>query len=498
MPSKQKTPRAKIHEITADNDIRYRGPITYQHFQILGWLCIVVSQIALLLRIGSKLDASIAESFGSIEPLLKSISNMSLPLLLFANFAQILDSSDGYKNQLIKNACASLGVFVSSLFFFYRYIVGALAAVSTDPAEAGPVLEALLQTLSPTGFISFNLFIDLFLCTLVMFFLNYQPQRFFRGKLVHVFRLFTLLPIGYEIACMVLKVLSARGVVRLPLWTFPLLTVKPPMTFLLFIILAFFVKVRELRFRRHGKTHAEYQEFLKTNKNSWNFSVFLAIMIVVVSVLDFAVMTGYSVFGAVERMSLTEVYHNAEALPTPDGEKMPEGSPPLEVRTSEQLTLSVRDAEAEKYRLFLSELAEDESAKELLALLEEMSGEQFNLPSAEPTPEPLTEEERAQREREHLKKALETALTKEMITANALGFGGSISMLLLAPLVLLFSYTKAPRSEKVGLFIPAVGVVLIVFLYLEGARLMLWNLPIPKMNMSELSENILLLQLFLR
>ena len=42
-------------------------------------------------------------------------------------------------------------------------IISALAALSSNPADAMPALEAILQVISPNGFISFNLFIDLFL-----------------------------------------------------------------------------------------------------------------------------------------------------------------------------------------------------------------------------------------------------------------------------------------------------------------------------------------------
>ena len=77
------------------------------------------------------------------------------------------------------------------------------------------------------------------------------------------------------------------------------------MTFVLFVALALFVKTRELRFRRHGKTHEEYRAFLKTRRNSWNFSVFLAIMLVIVSLLDLAVVMGFSLNEVVQTIDLT-------------------------------------------------------------------------------------------------------------------------------------------------------------------------------------------------
>ena len=51
---REKKPRRKWHERTAEKDIRYRGPLNYQHFQILGWLCIVASQASVILSLGAR------------------------------------------------------------------------------------------------------------------------------------------------------------------------------------------------------------------------------------------------------------------------------------------------------------------------------------------------------------------------------------------------------------------------------------------------------------
>ena len=40
------------------------------------------------------------------------------------------------------------------------------------------------------------------------------------------------------------------------------------MTFMVFIFLAIHIKTRELRYCRHGKTHEEYQAFLKEQQES--------------------------------------------------------------------------------------------------------------------------------------------------------------------------------------------------------------------------------------
>ena len=55
----RKRKRVKLHEHTAENDIRYRGPLNYQHFQMLGWMCIVASAAVVLITLGAKMDSSL-------------------------------------------------------------------------------------------------------------------------------------------------------------------------------------------------------------------------------------------------------------------------------------------------------------------------------------------------------------------------------------------------------------------------------------------------------
>lgn len=450
MAQNKKSRRTKIHEVTAENDIRYRGPLTYQHFQILGWLCIAASQAALILNIIIKTDPSAAARFGGMKTMLGYMSELSLPLLLIANFAQILDDSDGYKKQLLKNAAAAALVFGLSLLLFYRYLVGGAAGISTEPGEAEQDMALLAHLITPTGFVSFNLFIDLLMCTLVMFFLNYRPKRVFTGKLEHVFRLFTLLPIAYEVICMILKVKSAEGDISLPVWAFPLMTVKPPMTFVLFIILAVFIKTRELRFRRHGKTHEDYQAFLRTNRNSLGFSVFLAVMVAVVSFLDFAVLTTYSVFGTASTMARIAEEMEAQgatASSLSEGTEAEPGAPS-------------------------GEPGERETAGKALA------------------PEPVPEEGERMADEAYSEMLTQIAAEKAKV-GYALGFGGSIPMFVLAPLILLFSYTREPRMKKAGMFIPLGGIALILFMYLEGFRYLMWHLPVGKIDLKSLRESVL-------
>ena len=366
----------KQRKYDTESDIRYRGPLSYRTFKILGWLCIALSQVAVLLTMEARLDPGMADALRTPTMVLKLLSNLALPFLLIANFALILNAGEGYGKQLARFGGIALAVVAGSVALFQRYIVGSVAVFMESRQEAVAFLSDMFHMPSGAGYLSYNLFIDLFLCTLLMFFLNYRPKRLFTGKLLGVFRAFAVLPVVYEIASITLKILAVEGKVALPLIVFPLLTVKPPMTFLVFVVLAFFIKNRERVFRKNGRTHADYQAFLKTNRNSLQFSRFTAIILAAAGILD---IVAFFVVSAILSQH------------TPEG----------------------------------AELAED-----------------FYL--------------------SHL---------------NALGLGDSVLLLLLSPLMLLFSYTRTHRNKMPDTLIPFAGVVLIALVYIEGGYQFLLMVP---------------------
>lgn len=370
------TKQKKLRKYDTENDIRYRGPLSYRSFRILGWICIALSQAAMLLRLEARLDPSMADVLGMPTTVLNLLSNMALPFLLIANFALILNAGEGYGKQLTRFGGISVAVVTGSVVLYQRYIVGSFAIIMESRQEAMTFLSDMLHTPSGPGYLSYNLFIDLFLCTLLMFFLNYRPKRLFTGRLLGVFRAFAVLPIAYEIASILLKVLAVEGKVALPLIVFPFLTVKPPMTFLVFVILALFIKNRERIFRKNGKTHEDYQAFLQTNRNSFQFSRFTAIILAAAGVLDIVAM--FVVSAILSR-------HAAEEA---------------------ELSMGV----------FLSHV-------------------------------------------------------------TALGVGESVLLLLLSPLMLLFSYTRTHKNKTLDTFIPIAGVALIALIYLEGGYQLLRMVP---------------------
>ena len=280
----------KLHEISVTDDIRYRGPISYQGFQILGWICIIAPMVNLILSLAYVSDPQEFQGTEFLLIILSNLAPLALPFLLIANFSQILNQTEGFKAQMLRNGLAALAIFAVSNLLFSRYVIGVLGHAVKQPEQVQPLLNELFAKYNGSGFVAFNLFIDLFICTLTMYFLNAHPKRIFTGKKVIILRLLVILPIAYEVASIILKVKSGLGQIIIPFWAFPLLTVKPPMTFLLFLFLSIHMSGRELRFRRNGRTHEEYVQYLKTRRNSLHFSICLVVAMMAAAILDFVLL----------------------------------------------------------------------------------------------------------------------------------------------------------------------------------------------------------------
>ncbi len=368
----KKRKRIKLHEVSLEQDIKYRGPLSYRHFRIIGWICIAISQVYVLLGIAMKISPALEEKIGLWPTILNWLSVLSIPLLLLASFSVILGSGNGYKRQLITMGGAAAAVIVLFELFFFRYIVGTMGHILGSRETATEMINSVIAGKSSAPFLAFNLFVDIVLCILFAYFLNYQPAKGLQGTKLVLFRLCALFPVFYEAASFSLKIMAVNGQLVIPTALFPFLTTKPPIMFLVFVVLTFYIKNRERRFCKNGRTHKEYQKFLKTNRNSWNFSVFTAKILVLAGVVDFILTIAVVVIMAFQR-----------------------GTTALELKSAD-------------------------------------------------------------------------IMSDYIIKAASMGFGKSMVLAPFAPVVLLFSYTRTYKNTFIDLLIPIGGVILIVFVYLEG------------------------------
>ena len=276
--------RKNIHLVNEENDIKFRGPISYRYLRIAGWLFLIISQVGILLGLADRFN--VIKLSDTLIGVLSSSNSLMTPLFLFAAFAQVLVAKDGYRRLLRTYVLGALGIYALFVIVFLHFGVGLLSALSGNWNAAYTTAEAVVAGLSTNGSIAFNIFIDLILCTLVTFFINYRPSKHFQGKKIYIFRSLVALPILYELGSITLKLFAANGAINLSPYVVPLLTTKPPVAFLIFIILALFVKNRERFYIKHGKTHEEYQAFLNTNVNRLHFSLFLVFTVIGAVIFD--------------------------------------------------------------------------------------------------------------------------------------------------------------------------------------------------------------------
>ena len=357
----------KVRSALEGNDIRYRGPLSYRHLRIIAWVLMAVSICGSILGFVLGVFPGAPEYAFAAETIMSIVGGLSLPLFLLANFSLILHARNGYKRLLASYGFFSIVLILLFLLIYDHYFNGIVRLIIGDQAVAQAFVDTTMVMIFKDGFMAFNVFIDLFVFTLLSFFLLYNPRRFFKGKKHIIFRMMALLPVLYEIASFVLKYLAVTGRAVIPVHIWPLLTTKPPIVFIVFVVLALHFKSRERSFRKSGFTYHEYKEYMNTNRNSLNFSVFAAVSFVIAGIVDLMLFV---------------------VLPL----------------------------------IFMAGFAD-------LAYLDE-----FN---------------------------------RFIQTTQSMGLGEGVYFFILAPFVLLFSYTKSYKNKTMDIFIPIGGIIFIVLAVLE-------------------------------
>jgi hypothetical protein len=92
------------------------------------------------------------------------------------------------------------------------------------------------------------------------------------------------------------------------------------MTFVVFISMAVFVKLRERRFQALGYTHTQFRAFLRTNRNSFHFSVFTVVLLLLAGLIDLFVYSlitgvGTAAFTAPFTRSVSSALGLGDAVP---------------------------------------------------------------------------------------------------------------------------------------------------------------------------------------
>ncbi len=134
---KRRRKRKRIDEYSLENDIRFRGPLSYRVLRILAWAFLTIAQVGTLLALGAKFDAGLASKVGTLPSYLKMASNIMMPLFLIATFATILNGSRSFKSMLMFYGGASILFYLLFIFFHEHFAASIVAFImETDIATA--------------------------------------------------------------------------------------------------------------------------------------------------------------------------------------------------------------------------------------------------------------------------------------------------------------------------------------------------------------------------
>ena len=299
--------KKSLYDFTPENDIKYKGVISYRHLKIMGWFCLAMTVINIFLGAGMSLSKSVHDKYHTLSNIFSFFAEFTIFFFLFANLAVIIDKKSSYKTLFIIHGGLSATFVLLFVIIYYRYIYGVVK--SFNDAE-GKITRS--SKILNGDFVTFNVFLDLLLCTMVMFFLDYKPKRIFVGKKLIIFRLFVIIPFVYEIGCFIVKYNATVNGWQLHPMVSPFLTTKPLVLFLLFTRMAFYMKNRERRFRKRGKTHEEYEAFLKTNANSYQFAKKFALMVFLYALLDI-ILLFVVFFVRLDQLGLSETFNQLDS-----------------------------------------------------------------------------------------------------------------------------------------------------------------------------------------
>ena len=280
-----KEKKISIYDVTPENDTtKFRAFLSYRHFRIAAWVCMAMTVASILIGLGMKISERVVEEYSGVHEVLSFFGELGVFLFLFANFAVIIDKKSTYKTLFIMYGALTVGLVLLFADVYYRFLGGIVGSIGDAMGESFSTSE-----LMGGKFKAFNIFLDMLLCTAVVFFVDYRPKKYFVGKKLYIFRAFAAIPILYELACILLKYFSTVDGLKLHPMVSPFLTTKPVLCFLLVVRMTFYIKGRENKFLKHGKTLEDYDAFMRTDMNSRQFSRKLALMALIYGLIDLLV-----------------------------------------------------------------------------------------------------------------------------------------------------------------------------------------------------------------
>lgn len=285
----------KFYKHQPDNDIRYQGKLSFVHLRIIGWFFFAGAALSIAFKVGRALyPETIGKQYETIDLIMSSIATLPVSLFLVANFAVILQSKENYKFGFTLYGSLTMLIYAGVMFIILRYGAVAISRIAGVPYYDAASSVSNLFSMSAVPLYKINIFVDLFLLILSLFFADYKPKKYFQGKKLYLFRALILIPIAYEVTFIFLKYFALKDLVTIPFYIMPIMPTKPVFVFFAFLLVIAIKKIREKRWFKHGRTQEEYNDFLYSNRNQLHFSLWIMVVLIIAIILDTLVLFVYA------------------------------------------------------------------------------------------------------------------------------------------------------------------------------------------------------------
>lgn len=145
-----------------------------------------------------------------------------------------------------------------------------------------PNVSVMIPEKILSGTAELTIFMDQFLICSLYFFLTYEPKRLKAGGKL-IFRLFAMLPLQYIILSVVMMGLVRCGNLKLPIPVLGAPAHGRPCAYAVLLCIVVYEMYRTVKHREEGLSGRELVDFLETPREKFNFSVFIALAVALIS-----------------------------------------------------------------------------------------------------------------------------------------------------------------------------------------------------------------------
>lgn len=274
----------------------FGGLYGYLGLRFVGFAFIALSQLAIMYIIvetsilidTGDYTALYTVDFEAIDNLMK-LGNVGKPIIMCTLFAIIFVRGKNLIKTIIFFFVTAVLFYVGEVIVLSRVLLPFLKAlfmVYELPYEYFDIIYPMLLSYA-SSFANLNVFLDMFLCTLIYAFLWYTPKSVPQNKMVF-YRLLAIIPYAYIICSFLFSTLYKFNVISYdPIFIDALFCKGSLPSFIIFTSLILFLKYRERIYYKNHKNDIPFEMYIKTSSYSFSYSVFLAIVLAVISVIEF-------------------------------------------------------------------------------------------------------------------------------------------------------------------------------------------------------------------